>query len=177
MGPVSWSHSAFIGEAVTQWKRLVHSFRKKNKSREMKSALVYEKLSNVRLPERTEILSKLHAHPVSNFMHSFFRTLADGSSDWEIVRFVEGAKRFSSLPNLTGLERAECCGHPLLGLHSQSSFSQLCNMEYPNQPITVWDIDFKRQCPPGWSSKLQDGVWILSIMAKSLSVRASMNSC
>lgn len=108
MGAVSWLLSLPVSEALARWIQIVRLSRGKKNSQEKKATPVYETLSDSRLQQRAAILSQLHKHPVSSFMNSFFRTLAQGSPDWGVASFIEGAKRFASLTDLTGLERAEC---------------------------------------------------------------------
>jgi hypothetical protein len=128
---------------------------------------VLEELSGQRKQQREDLLSKLRNQPPPVRLRVYQNRLKKGSPNWDIGTFIEGAKEFASLANLSGSKRVECYGHPVAGLHYANSFTAIWNKTYPQQPITVWDQNFRRQCPPSWSSGLREGLWVLSYQGEA----------
>jgi hypothetical protein len=123
-------------------------------------------LSAEQKQQRVNILSKLHKQPISINLQAYFKRLEEGSPAWNIETFIKGATQFA---DLNGPERAKCYENPIMGLHYPTSFTELWNIKYPQHPITTWDQDFRRQCPPSWSSELRAGLtyWVLSYQGEA----------
>lgn len=100
--------------------------------------------------ERAKLLLELHSEPVSSPLRAYFETLKDGSREWSINTFIEGANYLS---NILGPEKEKYYPNTLKGLHFPNSFTRLWNERHPQQPISALDAE-KYQCPPGWSNKL-----------------------
>ena len=71
-----------------------------------------EELSEQRKQERANILSKLYDEPASIHLRAYFKRLEEGSPNWDIDTFIEGAKCFA---NLSGSERIKYYGNILKG--------------------------------------------------------------
>ncbi|OCL10054.1 hypothetical protein AOQ84DRAFT_431039 [Glonium stellatum] len=125
--------------------------------------VVEEELSEQQKQERAKTLSELYKEPVSIELQAYFKRLKEGSPVWELETFIEGAKRFANLHGSKSL-RIRHYKNTLLGLHYPTSFVEKWNAINYQQPVTVWDLDFGRQCPPSWSSELSDGYvdWVLT---------------
>ncbi|KZL86235.1 hypothetical protein CI238_13162 [Colletotrichum incanum] len=117
------------------------------------------RLSGEKTQERAEILSELHdALPTSN-LQAYFADLKSRPPAWDIETFIEGAMVLS---DLIGHKRAAYYDNPLKGPHSLNSFTQSWNKMHSQHPITMWDQDIRRQCPPTWFNGLIDDNWVLS---------------
>lgn len=123
-----------------------------------------EKPSQQQIEQRTNTLLKLHDEPASENLQAYFKRLEVGSPIWGLDTFIEGAKY---LANLIGPEREKYYDKPLKGLHYATSFTELWNQAYLQQPITVWDQDIRHQCPPSWSYEFREHRWVLSYQGEA----------
>jgi hypothetical protein len=105
-----------------------------------------------------DILSELHAAPISTFLRAYFTELEERPPSWDTRTYNEGIWRFA---NLWGPERVEYFKNKLLGLHKPNSFTKAFNEMNAQQPITALDQGFRLQCPPTWSRELRDRRWVL----------------
>jgi hypothetical protein len=106
--------------------------------------------------ERIEIISQLHAEPVSIPLEAYFTGLKDRRPSWGIDNFIEGVKRFAELWS----KRDEYFKNKLNGLHNPNSFTKAWNETNP-QPITTLDQGIRIQCPPTWLREIRDSRWVL----------------
>lgn len=102
--------------------------------------------------ERAMLLLKLHSEPISSPLCVYFETLEEGSREWSINTFIEGANYLS---NVLGHKKEKYYPNTLKGLHFPNSFTKLWNQRHPQQPIPAFGPE-KYQCPPGWSNKLNE---------------------
>ena len=115
--------------------------------------VVVKQLSEEQKKERANTLLKLFKEPVSPELEAYFKSFQEARPFWDEETFIECGKQFT---NLCGSHRIKHYNNPLLGLHSPVSFVEKWNAINPQQPVTAWDLDFGRQCPPSWSHGLSD---------------------
>lgn len=117
------------------------------------STLTLKQLPESLKNERAILLSDLHSEPASSPLRAYFETLKDASREWNINTFIKGVNYLS---NIVGPEKEKYFTNTLKGPNYPTSFTELWNQRYPQQPITALEPDIKYQCPPGWSNKLND---------------------
>ena len=101
--------------------------------------------------QRREMLARMRTEPISPNLEAYFKTLQRGAPSCNTTTFIEGVNAIS---HLTGQDRSAYYGNKLLGLHYANEYVQLWNNKYIKHPITMFDQDFRYQCPPDWSYKL-----------------------
>ena len=122
---------------------------------------VYKQLSAEKEEERADILTGVQNEPPSSELLAYFKRLKEGSTNWSEEDLIEGMLLFA---NICGCERAKYFPNPIKGPHYPTTFTTTWNLMYPQHPITVCDMDFRRQCPPSWSSELRgtECAWVLT---------------
>jgi hypothetical protein len=105
-----------------------------------------------------EVLSELHAQPVSVPLQAYFTELKERVPSWDIDDFIRGGNRFAGL---WGSKRVEVFPNRVTRLHTPNSFTKAWNEIYSQQPITALDLDIRLQCLLSWLSGVQDGRWVL----------------
>jgi hypothetical protein len=121
---------------------------------------------------RASLLTELHDRPASPLLQAYFERLASGPATCDTQdfvddtqQFIEGGKQFAEI---CGSARDTYYGNPLGGLFLLEDLVRLWNSTYPEQPCTIWDDDFRLQCPPSWSSEVQKGRWVLRYLGEDL---------
>jgi len=119
---------------------------------------VYEQLSAEKKEERADILTRLKIEPPSSELLAYFKLLKARSTDLSEETFIDGMLVFA---NICGCERTKYYPSTIKGIRYPTTFTTTWNRIYPQHPITVWDVDFPRQCPRSWSTELKSSQWVL----------------
>ena len=123
--------------------------------------LILRQLSEEEKQQRARILSSLRDRSISSPLEAYFKRLEKGSLEWTIDNFIEGMETFA---RVCGSERKIHFSNEIQGLHYPNRFIQLWNREYRHLPITLYDQDFRFQCPPSWSYDFREppSTWLLT---------------
>lgn len=121
---------------------------------------ITRQLTPLEKEQRAETLSKLHDLPTTELLQTYLDKLGKGLPciNWNVNTFIEGAK---ALAKICGADKVNYYDKPLEGLHYPTTFTELWNEANPQHPITSWDQDFRRQCPPGWEHWQEGASWVV----------------
>lgn len=130
---------------------------------------ITRELTGLEKEQRATIASNLHSSPTTELLQTYLEKLKTGlsCSNWNVDTFSEGAR---VIAKICGADKAKYYDKSLEGLHYPTTFIELWNEANPKYPVTVWDQDFRRQCPAGWEHRQEGACWVVRYLgAKPLS--------
>jgi hypothetical protein len=119
----------------------------------MEPPIIFDKPSEQQEKRREDILSALRSEPILDTLKLYL----DGAHAGSDLRTTDTfTQRLREVADMLGVKRAEFY-KPLQGPHHVCNFRKAWHQRYPHEHITVWDLDFKLQCPPSWSYETENG--------------------